>query len=117
MNIIQKHTFPSYCFCKCRVSIWYVNVSESLESIAILFHIQHNDHDSVNCMFVSRYSSSATELSFSWSGFKFLLPVKFYQWGMGTVDAALTSLTCGSLVCALLYIITISRHIFIPGRL
>ena len=48
-----------------------------------------------------RYIPSATTVSFSWSGFKFLLPVKFYQWGMGTVDPAQTAVTCEMLVGAI----------------
>ncbi|KAI0217501.1 hypothetical protein LSAT2_030719 [Lamellibrachia satsuma] len=46
----------------------------------------------------NRYVSSATDLSFSWSGFKFDLPVKFYDWAIGTPKSALDSINCASLV-------------------
>ena len=48
---------------------------------------------------VCRYISSLTHLSFSWSGFKFTLPVKMYYWGIGTSEATLTSLSCDLVVC------------------
>ena len=72
----------------------------SLSIICACTHVatHRRTYATYNNKHVYRYSSSVTHLSFSWSGFKFLLPVKMYYWGMATSEAALTSVSCDVMV-------------------
>ncbi|KAI0215917.1 hypothetical protein LSAT2_032052 [Lamellibrachia satsuma] len=86
-------------------SIYYVTVRTYSESSSMFYgtsnciKVGYGKHVvSAGSLELSKYSSSATHLSFSWSGFKFLLPVKMYYWGMSTSEAALASLSCHLLV-------------------
>ncbi|KAI0235602.1 hypothetical protein LSAT2_013879 [Lamellibrachia satsuma] len=88
-----------------RTSIYYVTVRAYSDSSSMVevtsngIKVGYGSHVvSAGSLDLSKYSSSATHLSFSWSGFKFLLPVKMYYWGMGTSEDALTSLSCDLLV-------------------
>ncbi|XP_070572595.1 uncharacterized protein [Ptychodera flava] len=46
---------------------------------------------------VPRYVSSTSKMTISWTGFEFTMPVMFYQWGLGTQEHNLNTLTCSQL--------------------
>ncbi|XP_070572594.1 uncharacterized protein [Ptychodera flava] len=46
---------------------------------------------------VPRYVSSTSEMTISWTGFEFTMPIMFYQWGLGTQEDNLNTLTCSQL--------------------
>jgi len=72
--------------CTCADVVWLLDPTRFACHWLMLIGYQKNN--------VCRYVSSVTHLSFSWSGFKFTLPVKMYYWGIGTSQATLTSLSC-----------------------
>jgi len=50
-----------------------------------------------------RYVPSMTDLTFSWSGFDFVLPVKYYEWGLGALVDPLSPLDCRAVVSVYLH--------------
>ncbi|XP_035700080.1 uncharacterized protein LOC118432563 [Branchiostoma floridae] len=52
---------------------------------------------SVGHVDINRFIASTAEVSFSWEGFAFALPLLYSQWGIGHTDGNLTQLDCKKL--------------------
>ena len=61
---------------------------------------------------ICRFVPSETEVSFSWDGFVFVLPVLFYEFGIGTADPSVNEVNCKNLVSTVnIVVYTMMMHV------
>ncbi|XP_066275501.1 uncharacterized protein [Branchiostoma lanceolatum] len=103
VGLNQTHTFQ-YLQLSPRVATYYITVRAHsvLTSVAEVtsngIQVGYGGQVlSLGHVDVNRFIPSTEEVSFSWEGFAFALPVLYSQWGIASMDGNLTQLECKDL--------------------